>query len=188
MKMDQHTTQTSAALLCNAIGVNTLETNSLCCAAAGTIASPNATAEALIPHEKLREAATLDATLIAQNRPPAQLVEGYKPLLPVQETPQQQAVEVFEIDERAEFGKEFPPPEGLQYCQQRGTYIRPPGASASDMFAREHYAYRAGFAAWTRRAWMHAALFDRQPACRKREGSPFFPCSDRPCAKGVPHA
>jgi hypothetical protein len=77
MKMDQHTTQTSTALLCNTDGVDTQKTNSLCCAAAGIIAPLSATAEALIPHEKLRGAATPDATLFAQNRPPAQLVVGY---------------------------------------------------------------------------------------------------------------
>jgi len=76
MKMDQHTTQTSTALLCNASGVDTPETNSLCCAAAGIIDPLSATVEALIPHEKLREAATPDATLIAENRPPAQPVVG----------------------------------------------------------------------------------------------------------------
>lgn len=156
MKMDQHTTQTSTALLCNASGVNTQETNSLCCAAAGIIAPLSATAEALIPHEKLREAATPDATLIAQNRPPAQLVEGYKPLLPDQENLQQQAVAVFQINERAEFEKEFPVPEGLRYCVQRDTYITAPAAKTSDSFAREHYAYRAGFAAWKSRGWKHA--------------------------------
>jgi len=156
MEMDQHTTQTSTAFLCNANGVDTPETNSLCCAAAGIIAPLSATAEALTPHEKLRGAATPDATLIAQNYPPAQLVEGYKPLLPDQETPQQQAVEVFQIDERAEFEKEFAVPEGLQYCVQRDTYITAPAAKTSDSFAREHYAYRAGFAAWKRRGWKHA--------------------------------
>ncbi|MHA6574102.1 hypothetical protein [Pseudomonas yamanorum] len=51
MEMDQHTTQTSTALLCNASSVNTLETNSICCAAAGIIAPLSATAEVLIPHE-----------------------------------------------------------------------------------------------------------------------------------------
>lgn len=81
VKMDLHTTQTTTALLCNANGVDTQETKSLCCAAAGITASISATAEALIPHEKLREAATPDATLIAQNRPPAQPDFGYKPSL-----------------------------------------------------------------------------------------------------------
>ncbi|MNG16654.1 hypothetical protein D3C84_1005890 [compost metagenome] len=78
MKMDLHTTQTSTALLRNANGVDTLETNSLCCAAAGIIAPLRRTAEALTPHEKLREAATPDATLIAHNRPLAQPVAGCK--------------------------------------------------------------------------------------------------------------
>ncbi|WGK88064.1 hypothetical protein [Pseudomonas migulae] len=77
MEMDQHTTQTSTALLCDASSVDTPETNSLCCAAAGIIAPLSANAEGLIPHEKLREAAIPDATLIAQNRPPAQPVVGY---------------------------------------------------------------------------------------------------------------
>ncbi len=77
MTMELHTTQTSTALLRNANGVDAQETNSLCRAAAGIIAPLSATAEALIPHEKLREAATPHATLIAQNRPPAQPVVGY---------------------------------------------------------------------------------------------------------------
>jgi len=80
MKMEQNTTQTSTALLRNAIGVDAPETNSLCCAAAGIIDPLTSTAEALIPHEKLREAAAPDATLIAQNCPLAQLVQGYKRL------------------------------------------------------------------------------------------------------------
>lgn len=78
MKMDLHTSKTSTALLCTAKGVDTLETNSLCCAAAGIIAPLSATAEALIPHEKLRGAALADATLNAQERPLAQPVVGYK--------------------------------------------------------------------------------------------------------------
>ena len=77
MKMDLHTTQTSTALLCKEIRVGAPETKSLCCAAAGIIAPLSATAEALIPHEKLREAALADATLNAQERPPAQPVVGY---------------------------------------------------------------------------------------------------------------
>jgi len=80
MKMDLHTTRTSTALLRTANGVDALETNSLCCTAAGIIAFLSATAEALIPHEKLREATTPDATLIAQNSPPAQPVVGYAQL------------------------------------------------------------------------------------------------------------
>ena len=77
MQMDQHKTQSTTALLCEEVSVATLETNSLCCVAAGIIASSSSTTEALIPHEKLRGAATPNATLIAQNRPPAQPAEGY---------------------------------------------------------------------------------------------------------------
>ncbi|MNR52185.1 hypothetical protein D3C85_1719780 [compost metagenome] len=65
-------------MLRNTTDVDTLETNSLCCTAAGIIVPLSATAEALIPHEKLRGAAYPEATLIAQDRPPAQPVVGYK--------------------------------------------------------------------------------------------------------------
>ncbi|WP_185057441.1 hypothetical protein [Pseudomonas chlororaphis] len=138
MKIEQTNTQSIPALLRNACGVDAQETKSLCCEAAGIIDPISATAEALIPHEKLREAASVDAALIAQDRPPAQPVVGYKPLS--------------QPDERAEYEKEFPIPEGLQYCANRDTYIRAAGSSTSDKFAREHYAYRAGYASWTRRA------------------------------------
>jgi hypothetical protein len=158
MQMDQHDTQSTAALLCKETDVATLETNSLCCEAAGIIASSSSTTEALIPHKKLREAATPNATLTAQNRPPAQPAVGYTH----PDSPSQKAVDEMQIDERTEFEKEFPVPEGLQYCAQRGTYITALGAKTSDSFAREHYAYRAGFAAWTRRAWRHASLFGKQ--------------------------
>jgi len=158
MQMVQHNTQSTTALLCEEVSVDTLETNSLCCEAAGIIAPSSSTTEALVPHEKLREAATPNATLIAQNRPPAQPAVGYTH----HDSPSQKAVYVMQIDERAEFEKEFPAPEGLQYCAQRGTYITAPGAKTSDSFAREHYAYRAGFAAWSRRAWKHAALVGQQ--------------------------
>lgn len=157
MQKDQHNTQSTTALLRKETSVDTLETNSLCCAAAGIIASSSSTTEALIPHEKLREAATPNATLIAQNRPPAQPVVGYTHPECILERPPRLAVDVVQIDERAEFEKEFPIPEGLQYCRKRVTYIRTLGASTSDTFAREHYAYKAGFAAWMRRAWKQAA-------------------------------
>ncbi|MCK8667899.1 hypothetical protein M1M11_23735 [Pseudomonas azerbaijanoccidens] len=158
MQKEQNNTQSTTALLCKETSVDTPETNSLCCAAAGIIDPSSSTTEALIPHEKLREAATPNATLIAQNRPPAQPAVGYKPPDSNSESPSQEAVDVIQIDERVEFEKEFPVPEGLQYCAQRGTYITAPGAKTSDSFAREHYGYRAGFAAWKRRAWKHAAL------------------------------
>ena len=78
MKNHQDNTSALSALLRTANGGDTLETNSLCCAAAGIIAPLSATAEALIPHEKLRGAALADATLNAQERPLAQLAEGGK--------------------------------------------------------------------------------------------------------------
>ena len=65
------------ALLRNANGIDTPVKNSLCCAAAGITKAFRATAGVLIPHIKLREAARIDAPLNAQNRPPAQPVEGY---------------------------------------------------------------------------------------------------------------
>jgi len=66
------------ALLCNVTGVTAPVTNSLCCEAAGITKPLSATTEALIPHEKLREAALPDATLLAENCPPAQLAQGYR--------------------------------------------------------------------------------------------------------------
>ncbi|SDR37395.1 hypothetical protein SAMN04490186_5745 [Pseudomonas grimontii] len=77
--MKNHLDNTNAlpALIRATEGVDTLETNSLCCAAAGIIAPISATAEALIPHEKLRGAALADATLNAQERPLAQPALGY---------------------------------------------------------------------------------------------------------------
>jgi hypothetical protein len=57
------------------------EINSLCCAAAGISAPSSSTTEALIPHEKLREAASSDATLTAKNGPLAQPALGYTPPL-----------------------------------------------------------------------------------------------------------
>ena len=47
-------------------------------------AHASATAETLIPHEKLRQAASVDATLTAQERPPALPVVGYGPKSRVQ--------------------------------------------------------------------------------------------------------
>lgn len=79
MTHSQDNTQVQAALLRDDSGIDTPVKNSLCCAAAGIIASSSATAEALIPHEKLRGAALADATLNAQERPLAQPVVGYTP-------------------------------------------------------------------------------------------------------------
>ncbi|WHT78540.1 hypothetical protein QMY54_03325 [Pseudomonas rhodesiae] len=76
MKNHQNNSAPSA-LLHTPVSVDTLETNSLCCAAAGNIASSSATAEALISPEKLRGAALADATRKAQQRPLAQPAMGY---------------------------------------------------------------------------------------------------------------
>ncbi|WP_455825098.1 hypothetical protein [Pseudomonas graminis] len=92
MKNDQDNANALPALLRAAGGVNTLETNSLCCAAAGIIASSSATAEALIPHGKLRGAALADATLNAPVRPLAQPAKGYTHLPHFSPTAQEQAV------------------------------------------------------------------------------------------------
>lgn len=74
-------TETSTVLLCNVGMVDAQETKSLCCAAVGITKTLSATAEALVPHEKLREAVPPVATLIAQNCPPAQPAVGYTPPL-----------------------------------------------------------------------------------------------------------
>ncbi|KPZ08535.1 Uncharacterized protein ALO94_03482 [Pseudomonas syringae pv. spinaceae] len=76
-----------AALLRNSSWSTTQKTNSLCCTAAGITALPSSTTEAPVPYEKLREAATHDATLIAQNRPHAQLFVGGKTLPQVCDRP-----------------------------------------------------------------------------------------------------
>ena len=57
--------------------IDAKKTESLCCEAAGIINTVSSSAEAPIPHDKLREAAPVDATLIANTRPPAQPAEGY---------------------------------------------------------------------------------------------------------------
>ncbi|WP_122435253.1 hypothetical protein [Pseudomonas viridiflava] len=76
-----------AALLRNGSWSNTKKTNSLCCKAAGITAVPNGTTQASVPHGKLREAASHNATLIAPNRPPAQPVVGVKHLPQVLDQP-----------------------------------------------------------------------------------------------------
>ncbi len=164
MKHSQDNIQAQAALLRNDSEIDTPVKNSLCCVAAGITAPISATAKALIPHEKLRGAALADATLTAQVSPLAQPVVGYKSPLHEQETPQQLAADMLQIDERAEFEKEFPVHEGVQYCRQRGAYISSLGAGTSDTFARELSAYRAGFVGWMRRSWKRAVLDAKKPA------------------------
>lgn len=118
MQMHQHDNQSTTALLRKETSVDTLETNSLCCAAAGIIAPSSNTTEALIPHEKLREAAPTNATLIAQNRPPAQPAVGYTHPDSNSESPSQMVVNKIQIDERTKFGRETPAPERLLCCAQ----------------------------------------------------------------------
>ncbi|WP_273527671.1 hypothetical protein [Pseudomonas sp.] len=72
----QNATHPLPALLRNNSGIAT-PVNNNCCAAARIIASSRSTAEGLIPHKKLREAANPNATLTAQQRSSAQLAEGY---------------------------------------------------------------------------------------------------------------
>ncbi|RMR34992.1 hypothetical protein ALP36_101152 [Pseudomonas syringae pv. coriandricola] len=86
-----------AALLRNSGWSTTQKTKSLCCTAAGITALPSSTTEAPVPHEKLREAATHDATLIAQNRPPAQPFVGGKTLSQVCDRPFQSDCPVEEL-------------------------------------------------------------------------------------------
>ena len=78
MKHSQSNTHCQAALLCKKSNVGAPLKNSLCCVAAGITALPSSTIEVLIPYEKLREAATSNATLFAQSCPPAQPAVGYK--------------------------------------------------------------------------------------------------------------
>jgi len=89
MKNHQNNTSALPALLRTPASVDTLETNSLCCAAAGSIASSSATAEALISHEKLRGAALSDATLTTSQRPLAQPALGYTHAFATIEVPQE---------------------------------------------------------------------------------------------------
>ncbi|MGS0737997.1 hypothetical protein ACVBEG_15935 [Pseudomonas sp. GG8] len=77
IKIDQTNANHPTAFLCCTTCVGAQKTKSLCCVAVGITTPISSTAEALVPHEKLREAATPNAALIAQNRPPAQPVVGY---------------------------------------------------------------------------------------------------------------
>ncbi|MEQ6924917.1 hypothetical protein AAUI01_04760 [Pseudomonas mosselii] len=74
---DQVSATRTPALLREAAGVDAQKTKSLCCAAAGIISTLNAPADLQIPHDRLRQAAPADATLIASDRPHAQLAKGY---------------------------------------------------------------------------------------------------------------
>jgi hypothetical protein len=68
------------ALFRNAIDVAAQKIESLCCNAAGITETASAPADARIPHEKLRRAATNEVTLNAKTCPPAQPAQGYERL------------------------------------------------------------------------------------------------------------
>lgn len=80
------------ALLREAAFVDTQKTKSLCCAAAGIISSIRAPAEPQVPHDRLRQAAPADTTLIASDRPHAQPAKGYTHYPDYAPTPEAQAV------------------------------------------------------------------------------------------------
>lgn len=80
------------ALLREAACVDTQKTKSLCCAAAGIISTLSAPAEQQVPHDRLRQAAPADTTLIASDRPHAQPVKGYTHYPYYAPTPEAQAV------------------------------------------------------------------------------------------------
>lgn len=71
----------SPALLRTDTSVTAQKTDSLCCAAAGITEPLSATAEARIPHEKLRQAATPEHMLNAGNCSPAQLAQKRRGLV-----------------------------------------------------------------------------------------------------------
>lgn len=73
----QDVAEITHASLREARDVDAQKTKSLCCEAAGIIHPISSPAEALTPHDKLREAAPADATLIAKKRPHAQPALGY---------------------------------------------------------------------------------------------------------------
>ncbi|BCJ07162.1 hypothetical protein PRtIB026_A31070 [Pseudomonas sp. RtIB026] len=89
---DQVNATRTPALLREAAGVDAQKTKSLCCAAAGIISTLNAPANLQIPHDRLRQAAPADATLIASDRPHAQLAKGYTHLPYFALTANEQAV------------------------------------------------------------------------------------------------
>jgi hypothetical protein len=134
----QHTAGSGAALLCNAIDVDTQKTKSLCCVAAGITALSSSTTEALIPHEKLREAVTHDATLIAQDCPPAQHAVGYTHLSEHDEDQSgetkhkdgQRKAQGFPTDYIISHGADGKPFTKTQQVQMYGNNVSPPPMAA----------------------------------------------------------
>ncbi len=85
-------TTPAPALLRRVVGVYAQKIKSLCCAAAGIIPPLNAHAAPQIPHDRLRQAAPADTTLIASIRPHAQPAKGYTHLPLFELTAKEQAV------------------------------------------------------------------------------------------------
>lgn len=76
-----------------------------------------------------------------------------------------------QIDERAEFVKEFPAPEGLEYCPDRGIYVwRRDYLASTAEHSRVQYAYNAALAAWKRRAWKRNVLDVPQEPAASQHG------------------
>ncbi|MGN8248090.1 hypothetical protein [Pseudomonas sp. SMV7] len=128
--------------------IDAQKTKSLCCEAAGIIPPLSSPAEALIPHHKLREAAPVDATLIAKNRPHAQPAKGYT-------HPSAASCIVAAMD--------------ATFAEQAGTY-----ASSEQMAqAIETALQQAGFLSRTDESWqvvrarLDESLIDREAEQRK---------------------
>ncbi|WP_259639583.1 DNA cytosine methyltransferase [Pseudomonas syringae group genomosp. 3] len=128
--------QPQAALLRNSSWSTTQKTNSLCCTAAGITALPSSTIEAPVPQEKLREAATHDATLIAQNRPPAQPVVGGTPYVIVDiclrmlKPPELYKAQGFPADYVITHGADGKPFTKTQQVHMCGNSVSPPPMAA----------------------------------------------------------
>lgn len=75
--VNQAITTRAPALLRKGAGVDAQKTKGLCCAAAGIISPPNTHADSQVPHDRLRQAAPTDTTLIASVRQHAQPAKGY---------------------------------------------------------------------------------------------------------------
>lgn len=89
---DQVSATRNPALLRDAASVDAQETKSLCCAAAGIIPHLSAPIDSQIPHDRLRQAAPAETTLIASGRPHAQPAKGYTHLPFFELTAKEQAV------------------------------------------------------------------------------------------------
>lgn len=92
LALHQVRTTRPPALLRDAAGVDAQKTKSLCCAAAGIISPISELTDSQIPHDRLRQAAPTDTTLVASVRPHAQPAKGYTHLSFFALTTKEQAV------------------------------------------------------------------------------------------------